>query len=262
MQLTKEDKDRINFIIEQYESISPNYVKTEDLDGSFYPKDIKPPDIAYVPPAEPHVLVTDGYENEEDWYAIEAIIPELAEQALVSYYNGLYQASFMSSLNCIELTLKYELVRNKILNSADLEKGNMTLGNIINQDTLQKLKLENHHKDLDLLNKARIGLFHFNPEKLKEATVNILLNKKPKKGIKLVNLDMETGKTFETTPEENYYVPSDNLDDWSRFAYFSYSLMYQITKQFYGKERKPEHIKAGLDDYRKKRESEKGALIK
>lgn len=247
---SKKLRDR-NCHIDQYESMAPDKIKIEDIDGTFYPKDTIIPDIAYVPPAEPHVIITDWYDKPQDWYSIRELIPQLAEQSFVAYYRGLYQASFLVSVNCIELVLKYELIRKEKLDANELERGNLGLGKIVRgkQNELTEIGLNNFLSDLDVLNKARNGLLHFNPALLRNATEKILLDKKLPEGVNHVISYMGTGETKEFDPKEHYSVPISNCFAWSQFAYFAYSLVQKITSQIYGEHKRYEHIKAGLNDY-------------
>jgi hypothetical protein len=211
----KRDKKRL---LEKYDSVSRFQI--EDKDGSYYPKEIKVPDIDYIPPAEPHILITDWYENPEIWYYMIELIPKLAEQAFCCYSRGLYLASFLCSLNCIELTLKYEYVR-KLKTPKILEEQHFTLGTIIKKEELKKIRLAKYSKSLEILNSGRIGLLHFNPGRLISITSELGIDE----------------------------IPTDNLFVWSKFAYFAYNLMYEITSKLYGKKRRSYHIKRGLEDY-------------
>ncbi|MBN1762573.1 MAG: hypothetical protein JW878_05805 [Methanomicrobia archaeon] len=96
---------------------------------------------------------------------------------------------------------------------------------------LEKIHLEGYYSDFDILNRARVGLIHFSPEKLKDATKKIL----------------DDSNQF-------YHVPINNLEDWSRFAYFSYTVMWQITSELYGESQRLIYLKEGLEDYRNKKQ--------
>ena len=243
-------KSKRNYLVDKYKLDSPNQTRFEDMDGDFYPKDIEPPDIAFVPLAEPHVLVTDLYIKSEPWYYIRELIPKLAEQAFICYYSGLYFASFLTTLNCIELTLKYEYVRQKIIKPSELTE-NFTFGLAIQKDKLSKINFKKYYQILSILNDARIGIIHFNYKKLKHSTLKLLLSKRPKDGyITIENFD---GKTIREKykPSEWYTVPISNSRDWSRFAFFAYDVMYKITKQLYGESKKGGYLKECLADYNK-----------
>ena len=170
-------KDLIRF----YKRQTPDYSKTEDDDGTFYPKKIPVPAIIYVPPAEPHILITDWYDKPQDWYHISELIEEFADQSFVSYYNGLYFASYTLSTSCLELTLKYELLRNKIIEPSKLEEGNFTLFKAVEQ--IDKLGLSEYKSRLDITHTLRNGMYHYNPKKIRESLNLIQKELYPKENV-------------------------------------------------------------------------------
>jgi hypothetical protein len=239
-----------------YEKQSPDAIGIEDDDGTFYPKKIPVPAIEYVPPAEPHILITDLYENPQDWYHISELINEFAKQSFASYYNGLYFASFTLSTSCLELTLKYELLRNKIIEPSKLEESNYTFGKAIEQ--IDKLGISKYKSRLDITHTLRNGMFHFNPKKLRESLISIgkeLYSPDKMESIPSIIGSMD-GSAIEEF-QENDFLPDmsyllDNTE-WSKIAFFTYTLMYDITKQLYGKENKIKYVKEGLEDYHRKK---------
>jgi hypothetical protein len=244
-------KDLIRF----YKRQTPDYSKTEDDDGTFYPKKIPVPAIIYVPPAEPHILITDWYDNPQDWYHISELIEEFADQSFVSYYNGLYFASYTLSTSCLELTLKYELLRNKIIEPSKLEEGNFTLFKAVEQ--IDKLGLSEYKSRLDITHTLRNGMFHYNPKKIRDAL--ILIGKELYHSDSLMSNNSIVGSADGSAIEE--FQESDFLPDlsflldnteWSKIAFFTYTLMYDITRQLYGETNRIKYVKEGLDDYQRK----------
>ncbi len=242
-------------LMQRTESMSPTDMQTEEIDGTFYPQDLDTPAIEYIQHPEPHVLITDWSENPQEWYNLLGMIPSLANQAFTCYYRGMYQASFLVSVNCIELTLKFELLKKAKIKPIDLKSNAGALGSLIKQEKLKEVGLEKYAEKLKLLNYSRNGLLHFNFEQLKEAAMKILFNKSPPKGVKAVSFVMGVGEV-ETKPEDDYYTPTDDYTDWSRFAYFAYCLMHEITKELYGEHKRLQYLKEGLDDYDKKKKIE------
>ena len=193
-------------------------------------KEINPHEIAFMPLAEPHVIITDWYENEQEWYDLEHLIPELMDQSLVCYYKQMYWASFLVAVNCLELTIKYELIRTKTITPDLLKSNEGSFSKITTKKHLEKINLKKYFEDLKTLNKARNGLLHYNFEKLDEASKKIL----------------------KTLPED--FNPSKMVmtEDFAPFAYFAYQLSHRITKELYGEHNRRQFIKEGLDDYERK----------
>ncbi len=131
------------------ETIEEKYVniantRTEHDDGNFYPKDIKPVNIPFIQYPEPHVLITDLYENPEEWYGIYTIIGDFAEQSFLCYQKGYYHASMACAINCCEYVLKYEYLRKVKRKDAEEFIKTATLGSFVgnNIKNLTKLKIK------------------------------------------------------------------------------------------------------------------------
>jgi len=258
-------------LLKYYDNQSPSKIKVEGIDDNFYPLDIPEPDIAYIPPAEPHILITDLYEKEDDWYILSELIRDFARESYASYYNGLYYASFMLSTTCLELTLKYELVRQKKIPSQKLKDKNYSFGQV-QKDLIRKrfknIRMGDYRKKIEIIGKIRNGMFHFNPEGLKRSLELIDKelfgsSKKPKTiGIALSS----NGKTkrdfvdFSINPLDEYL---DNFE-WNKVAYFTYSTIFSITKDLYGDAKKIQYIQEGVNDYLKlksKNKQKQGSLM-
>ncbi len=199
------------------------YYRFEQLPLSIdneYPKLLKYYEIGYIPPAEPQVLITDVFNNPQEWYSVPSLIKEQFMQTYVCYFNGLYLASLSCAINTVELVLKYEYVR--IEKDPDkLTERYFTLGNIIYNE-LDKIKLEKFKEELILINDIRSGIYHYNTNKLKSVLTNF-------------NID---------------YL-DENMDYWC-FVYFIYNVLSQIFIELYDSpEKTAKHIKEGLDDYKK-----------
>jgi hypothetical protein len=244
-------------LLKGYKKDSPDTTQIEDDDGSFYPKQIPVPSIECVPPAEPHVLITDLYENPQDWYYIHQLIEEYADQAFAAYYNGLYFASFTLSTGCLELTLKYEILRNKILEPSELEKSYFTFSKAINY--AGELNLSRYKKRLLLANNLRNGIFHYNPKKLRPSLLAIR-NELYSSSSERKSLPAIIG-SFNGSPIDDFdkcdFSPGlsylmENIE-WSKIAFFTYKLMYAITKKLYGRDNIIKYLKESHEDYRKRK---------
>ena len=199
------------------------------------------PAIAYVPPAEPQILITDWYDNPQDWYHISELIEEFPDQSFVSYYHGLYFASYTLSTSCLELTLKYELLRKKIIEPSKLEDGKFTLFKAIEQ--IDTLGLSEYRHRLNITHTLRNGMFHYNPKKLRDAL--ILIGKEQSQSDSVMSNNSIVGSADGSPIEE--FQESDFLPDlsflldnteWSKIAFFTYTLMYDITRNFTVKQTK------------------------
>jgi hypothetical protein len=258
-------------LLKFYDNQSPAQIQVEDIDDNFYPLEILEPDIAYIPPAEPHILITDLYEKEDDWYILSELIGDFARESYASYYNGLYYASFMLSTTCLELTLKYELVRQKKIPSKKLKESNYTFGQVqkdLKRKRFKNIKMGDYSKKIETIGNVRNGMFHFNPEKLKKSlelidkdlfgsskkskNIGIALSSDEKKIEDFVDLSIN--------PLDQYL---DNFE-WNKVAFFTYSTIYSMTKDLYGDDKKIQYVREGVDDYLKlnsKRIQKKGSLI-
>jgi len=242
-----------NKFLEYYMQQSPDCWDQEDDDGTTFPKEIAEPDIGYVPCAEPHVLITDLYDKPEDWHLVREMIDEYAKQAYTAYYCGMYFASFMCSTSCLEFTLKYEYVRQNPTESEKFGHGNFSFSTIIKE--ANELGLENYKDKLLLINEARNGLFHFNPEKLKKA-IKKMNNEMIQPGTMIY--ENNGGKIIEIPYEdypESIWICIKNIR-WSKIAYYTYQVMYKITKEIYGDATLLKHLQEGLDDYHKRKTQE------
>ena len=223
-EMEDETREGIRRILEHYRDLAPDRIEIEGRGGSHYPKDIGEPDIPFITLPEPHTLITDWDENPQDWYDIPELIHELSYQSYAAYYRGLYLASLVCSMNCLELVIKYESLLHGE-NPERLEDPRYTFGQAI--DGLGN-GLKEYEERLRLLNSARNGMFHFNPAKIKKAAREI-------------------------TPEDADAIPTDNVFELSLFAHFSYEVMHSITSYLYGEHRRKEFIEKGWEDYRKKK---------
>jgi len=253
------DGDSKADLLTWYKRQSPDTTHTEDDDGTYYPKKIPPPAMAYIPPAEPHVFITDWYENPQDWYDIHQLIEEFADQSFASYYNGLYFASFTLSTSCLELTLKYELLRNGIIDPSKLEESNFTFSKAI--DYVDKLDLSRYKNRLITTNAIRNGMFHYNPKKLRPSIMSIrqeiYSQSSAKKSLPCIigSLDGSPIDDFDESvfsPNLSYLMQNT---EWSKIAFFTYKLMYNITKKLYGKTNIIKYIKEGREDYHRRKNS-------
>lgn len=254
--MTENVDDIVSELEELYQLDSPGTCPCEDRTGHFYPYPISVPGIAHIQYPEPHVLITDLYDDQQDWYHIRGLIGEFARQSFVCYNKGLYFASTAASISCVELTLKYECIRNG--KDPHTLEGNWTLGTAIIDCQKKGLFVEFDTK-LNLINKARNGIFHFNPKKLREAITTIKNNideinsaNNPDVEIKRMGLvyDGEIGRLV----DESELPPDDPLTEltnfeWSVIAYYSYELMNEIGRSIYGIEKKHEKYQESLADY-------------
>jgi hypothetical protein len=242
---------RISWLIKAYYHQSPRFRKFQEIDGTFFPREINEPDVPYIPRPEPQVIITDWYDNPDDWYYIPELIQEYANQAYVAYYRGIYFASFMCAVSCLELTLKYELVRRG-RETERLNRKNFTFGNVIRE--IRMLNLEQYESRLSIVNLCRIGFLHFNPEKLHNALQNVkneLID--PDTKIHIYNLDDNSTSTIVSNDDEWLISEySDNVHS-SKIAFYTYSLMYDITKELYGEQNKAQYFQEGIDDYHRRK---------
>ena len=104
-------------------------------------------------------------------------------------------------------------------------------------------------------------MFHYNPKKLRPSLISIREE--------LYSLSAER-KSLPSIIGSMDGSPTDNLDnrdflpdlsylmentEWSKIAFFTYKLMYDITKNLYGKSNVIKYVKEGLDDYHRKKNS-------
>ena len=246
------DGDAKDDLLMLYKKQSPDAIGIEDDDGTYYPKEIPIPAIEYVPPAEPHILITDLYENPQDWYHISELIEEFADQSFASYYNGLYFASFTLSTSCLELTLKYELLRNKIIEPSKLEESNFTFFRAI--EPIDKLGLDKYKPRLKIVHTLRNGMYHYNPKKIRESLNLIQKELYPQEKVESIPsiIGSMGGSPIEVFQESDFLPDLSYLLDnteWSKIAFFTYTLMYDITTQLYGETNRIKFVQEGLDDY-------------
>lgn len=210
--------------------------------GEIYPKEISPPDICYIQYAEPHVIITDWYDKNSNWYRMPQLIKGFAEEAYLSYELGLWFSSIASAINCCEYVLKYELLRK--INKTDTNKADelskdryFSLGSFINQknDYLKQIRLKKFYKKILYLNDVRISIYHFNPEK--EQRVN-----------KKATLEVEK------------YAPISDELVIPIIAYKVYSIMYELTSSLYNRNKELEYVKEGVKDWMKKRGLKEGEI--
>jgi hypothetical protein len=157
----------------------------------------------------------------------------------------------MCSINCLELTLKYELIRKNPQLHQKLE-GKFNFSEAIKK--VNTIGLSHFSNRLNCINDARSGLFHFNPKRLKESIHQMrmeILNQNVTDAIIsfMTSKDIGEIKIDELEGDLSYYL--DNVE-WSNMAFYAYSLMYEITKELYGEDKRIGFIQNGLDDYRKR----------
>ncbi|MFH1786483.1 MAG: hypothetical protein ABH829_02450 [archaeon] len=198
----------------------------EDADGHFYPRPIKQPNIQFIQFPEPHVLITDWYLNEKEWYGLQELIEPFAEQAYLCYKNGYYLASIACSATCCELVIKYEYLRGVPIDYGTRITSYTTLGQLI-QDykVIKKLGIIPMKDKLQSLSDLRSGYLHYNPQKL----------------IK---------QSQRRTEEQN--LPLSEDFDIPPFAYEAYQTMQLLLTKFYSKKQHLDYIKECLVDAKSK----------
>ena len=217
-------------LLEHYNFSSPDSTQYEEIDGTYYPRDIPEPEISFIPPAEPHVIITDLYRDPQDWYYIRELIEEFVYQSYTAYYRGLFFASFNISTSCLELILKYELIRNGKHSYSELEKSYCTLYWAI--ERIDQIGLNEYESRLNVVHKIRNGMFHFNPKKLNESLVSIqdmIIDPETEFFIGSVS---EDGEIFKAKSKDFPWSISEysNNKEWSKVAFFTYQLMHDISK--------------------------------
>jgi len=258
-------------LLKYYDNQSPANIQVEDIDDNFYPLEIPEPDIAYIPPAEPHILITDLYEKKDDWYIMSELIYDFACEAYASYYNGLYYASFMLSTTCLELTLKYELVRQKKILPQKLKESNYSFGQVqkdLKRKHFKNIRIGEYRKKIEIIGNVRNGMFHFNPDKLKESLE--LIDKDlfgSSKNLMAIGIALSSDEKKKGDYIDISINPLDEFLDnfeWNKVAYFTYSTIYSITKDLYGDAKKIPYIQEGVNDYLKlksKNKQKEGSLM-
>lgn len=199
-----------------------------------YPKDVTFPDIRLIPYPEPHVLITDLYDNKREWYTMRKLIEGFAEEAYLSYEIGLWLSSISAAVNCCEYILKYEYIRK--LNKVDAEKAGQqsedryfSLGSFVKGSKyLLDLGLQNFKDKIAYLNDVRVSLYHFSPEKAKRVSG---------KG------DLEIEK--EAPMSDDMALPI--------VAFRVYSIMSELLELLYCKEKALDYARECVIDWMKKR---------
>jgi len=212
--------------------------------GEVYPKDIDEPDIRIIQYAEPHVFITDLYDEDKDWYHMPNLIKEFADESYLSYQLGLFLSSIASAINCGEYILKYEYLR--YLNKTDKTKAEekskdtrFSLGSFIyqNNNYLEELNLKKFHSIIEYLNDVRISLYHFSPDKEDKVTA---------KG----QLEIEKHARL----SDDMALPI--------VAFRVYSIMMELINNFYGRENAVKYAEECVADWMKKRGLKKEDLMK
>ncbi|HUC38934.1 MAG TPA: hypothetical protein VL944_02285 [Candidatus Acidoferrum sp.] len=212
-----------------------------DYEGEVYPKDIQPAVIVlhpnYIPFPEPHVIVTDQSDADEEWYRLTSVIPHFAEEAYLTYEQGSWLASISSSVNCCENILRYELFR-KLKNAdpsklqAALQDKGLTLGALINPKSQYKclslLGIQSFYNDLDYLNLVRVAIYHASAEKAEEVR---------RRGTMTVE---QIGPIT-----DDLVIPI--------VTYKVYDIMLKLIDNFYNKKKALEYWKEGVADWKRKR---------
>jgi hypothetical protein len=212
-----------------------------DYEGEVYPKDIRPAIIVlhpnYIPFPEPHVIVTDQSDSDEEWYRLSSVIPHFAEEAYLTCEQGSWLASISSSVNCCENILRYELFRRlkntdpSKLQEALQDKG-LTLGALINPNSqyncLDVLSIQSFYNELDYLNLVRVAIYHASAEKAEEVR---------RRGSVVVE---QIGPIT-----DDLVIPI--------VAYKVYDIMFKLIDHFYNKRKALEYWKEGVADWQRKR---------
>lgn len=206
-----------------------------------HPKDIVPASIVLHPNfiqfPEPHVIITDQSDADEEWYRLSSVIPHFAEEAYLTYEQGCWLASISSSINCCENILRYELFRklkttNPIKLTDAIQDRRLTLGALIDSNTYSCLSLLGilpFHDKLDYLNTVRIAIYHASAEKAEAVR---------EKG------DMKVEKIGPLTDE--LVMPI--------IAFKVYDIMFGLIDFFYSKQKALEYWKEGVADWKRKRQ--------
>lgn len=217
-----------------YDYISGKYENWRSIyfdhgDGEVYPKDVSAPQIAFIQYAEPHIIITDWYEDPQEWYYLRHTIEPFAEQAYLCYENGFWHASISCSVNCCEAILKYEYLRSLPRKEANAlsKKNHFSLGFFTGDrsSNLKRLKIKTKFSQkINLLNLIRIGLYHFNPQKLRK-----------------INRQGSSDIERQANPiTDELVVPIT--------AYRAYSIMEELIDHFYNEEMRRQYIEEGLAD--------------
>ncbi len=232
-QTAKDKKETYKFLMQS--RINHRTWPFEYENGEVYPKEVDAPDIRYIQYAEPHVIITDWYDDNPDWYRMPSLIKGFAEECYLSYENGLWYSSIASAINCCEYLLKYEYLRK--INQTDRKKAEdlskdryFSLGTFTQNgnDYLKQIKLNSFSKKIQYLNDVRISIYHFSPERAKK------VNKKA---------TLEVEKDAPITDE--MVIPI--------IAYKVYAIMTQIINLLYNKNKALDYVNEGVQDWMKKR---------
>ena len=221
-------KEEKKFIENKYKN--RNSIHFEQRDGEFYPKEIDIPKIEYIQYPEPHILITDLYKEPQEWYEIYTLIEPYAEQAFLCYEKGYWHASIACCINCCECILKYEFLRKISRVDAKRKIHELTLGSFTGQNSinLKKLRIKKKFQSrLNYLNNVRIGLYHFNPKKIKK--INRIGN----------------------TIIDEYANPITSELLIPIVAFKTYCIMQDVINHFYNNRMRIKYIKEGLKDYNK-----------
>lgn len=211
-----------------YRSISFEYEN-----GDIYPKDVDFPDIRLIQAAEPHVGITDLYDQQRDWYNMPELIRGFSEEAYLTYELGLWLSSIAAAINCCEYLLKYEYFRE--INKADKRKAeqeslrkDLSLGSFMHSFYLNIIGSEKFKEKIIYLNEVRISIYHFSPDREREVN---------KKG----EIEIEKNASI----SDHMVLPI--------IAFRVYSIMMEIINHFYNKEKALEYAKECAQDWMKKR---------
>lgn len=204
--------------------------------GEIYPKEIPFPNIVFIQFAEPHVLITDLYDHDREWYKMHKFIKGFSEESYISYQQGCWLSSIASAINCCEYLLKYEYLKliNKYdaIKSEELSKDkHFSLGKFIGKDNeyLKELGILLQFSDkIEYLNHVRVSIYHFNPERAKKAS--------------------ESG-TLEV--EKSAPISDDIILPITAFRV--YNIMVDLINHFYNRKMALNYLKECSNDWMKKR---------
>jgi len=236
----KEKQETFNFLMQTRKNHRTWKFKYEN--GEVYPKEVSPPDIVCIQYAEPHVIITDWYDENHEWYGMPHLIKSFAEEAYLSYEMGFWYSAIASAINCCEYILKYELLRK--INQANKTKADelskdryFSLGIFTKKDNdyLKQIKLNKFKRKISYLNDVRVSLYHFNPGRAKKVN---------RKG----TLEIEKKAPI----SDDMVIPI--------IAFKVYSIMYDLISSLYNKKMALKYTKEGVKDWMKKRGLKAGEI--
>jgi hypothetical protein len=219
------------------EKLDSRHITTRYENGEIYPKDIAAPNTVFIQFPEPHVLITDLSDADENWYRLSDIIPDFANEAFLTYELGCWLASIASSINCCEYILKYEFLRNLKKEGNDsllkraISDNRLGLGSLIKEKTygcLELLGIESFQDKLEYLNDVRVSIYHFNPDRAEKVS------------------------------RRGQFEVEKSAQIWDSMvspivAFRTYEIMLDLINHFYSKKNALEYYEEAVADWKKKR---------